>query len=55
MSDINVELDSSDIPVIIDALELLMETLEEQHDDAGPHPTLKQVDLLLNTFRSLQS
>ena len=54
MSDIRVELDSSDIPVIIDALEHLMESLEEQEDDAGPHPSLQQVDLLLNTFKSVQ-
>jgi hypothetical protein len=52
MADVNVSLDSSDIPVIIEALESMQAALEEENYDE-PHPAIKQIDLLINTFKSV--
>jgi hypothetical protein len=62
MADVDVNLDSSDLPLIVEALELLRRELNEreQHHagDAQPadeHPTIVQLDLLINTFRTVRA
>jgi hypothetical protein len=56
MADVDVNLDSSDLLVIVEALECLKDVLE--HDErAGAddrHPRIVQLDLLINTFKSAQ-
>lgn len=53
MSDVNISLDSSDIPIIIEALESMQASLDEEDYDE-PHPAIRQIDLLINTFKSAQ-
>lgn len=54
MADVTVGLDSSDIPVVVDALECLRASLEQGGKDSEPHPTLQQVNLLINTFATVR-
>jgi predicted xylose isomerase-like sugar epimerase len=58
MADVNVSLDSSDIPVIIEALEFrhaaLRRTASEKRE-IEQRPLVQQIKLLINTFKSIQS
>jgi hypothetical protein len=58
MSDVNVSLDSSDIPVIVEALEFKKAALKRtasKKRETEQHPLVVQIDLLINTFNSVQS
>jgi hypothetical protein len=58
MSDISVSLDSSDIPVILDALAYKKAALKRTASkrlEREQHSTVVQIDLLINTLRSVQS
>lgn len=58
MADVNVSLDSSDLPVIIEALEFrnaaLRRTASEKRE-IEQRPLVEQIKLLINTFKSIQS
>ncbi len=51
MADVTISLDSSDVPLIVEALECLKTSLE-RHDGSGVGRGT-QIDLLLNTFKTL--
>jgi hypothetical protein len=58
MSDVNVSLDSSDIPVIVEALEFKNAALRRtasKKRETEQHPLVNQLKLLINTFKSVQS
>jgi hypothetical protein len=55
MADVDVSLDSSDIPVILDALEMKKASLKRIASNkmsAAQGPLREQIDLLINTFKS---
>ena len=55
MADINVSLDSSDVPVIVEALTFKKAALQRtasKKREAEQHPLAVQIDLLINTFNS---
>lgn len=57
MADITVSLDSSDVPVILNALEMKQASLARTASkklQMEQQPLLAQIDLLINTFKSLQ-
>jgi hypothetical protein len=57
MADVTVSLDSSDIPVILEALEFRKASLERTASrklESEQHPTVLQIDLLINTLKSIQ-
>ena len=58
MADVNVSLDSSDIPVIVEALEFrnaaLTRTASKKRE-IEQRPLVEQINLLINTFKSVQS
>jgi predicted xylose isomerase-like sugar epimerase len=57
MADVNVSLDSSDLPVIVEALEFKNAALRRtasKKREIEHRPLADQVNLLNNTFRSLQ-
>jgi hypothetical protein len=54
---LTVSLDSSDIPVILEALEFRKASLERTASrklESEQHPTVLQIDLLINTLKSIQ-
>lgn len=56
MADVTVSLDSSDIPVILDALELKKASLKRTASkkmSAAQGPLREQIDLLINTFKNV--
>jgi hypothetical protein len=58
MADVNVSLDSSDIPVIVEALEFKNAALRRSASkkrEMEQRPLVEQINLLINTFKSLQS
>ncbi len=58
MADVDINLDSSDIPLILDALQLLRASLDgrdEEADGGANHPALAQIDLLINTFETISA
>jgi hypothetical protein len=58
MADVNVSLDSSDIPVILDALEFRNAALRRtasKKREIEQRPLIEQINLLINTFKSVQS
>jgi hypothetical protein len=58
MADVNVSLDSSDIPVIVEALEFRNAALRRSASkkrEIEQRPLVEQIDLLINTFKSIQS
>ena len=58
MADVNVSLDSSDIPVIVDALEFKRAALQRtasKKREAEQRALLAQVDLLINTLKNVRS
>jgi hypothetical protein len=57
MADVTVSLDSSDIPVILDALQFRKASLKRTASrkmESEQHPMVLQIDLLINTLRSIQ-
>jgi hypothetical protein len=57
MADVNVSLDSSDIPLILDALEFKKRALKRTASkklEVEQHALVEQIDLLINTFKSAQ-
>ena len=56
MSDIDVNLDSADLPIIVEALEAMKASLlhADEADSTHQHPTVLQINLLINTFKSAQ-
>jgi hypothetical protein len=57
VSDVTVSLDSSDIPVILNALELKRASLARGASKKlkiEQQPLLAQIELLINTFESIQ-
>jgi hypothetical protein len=58
MADVNVSLDSSDIPVIVEALEFKRAALQRtasKKREAEQRALVAQIDLLINTLRSIAS
>jgi hypothetical protein len=58
MADVNVSLDSSDIPVIVEALEFRNAALRRSASkkrEIEQRPLVEQINLLINTFKSVQS
>lgn len=58
MSDVNVSLDSSDIPVIVEALQFKKSALQRtasKKRETEQHPLALQIDLLITTFNSVRS
>jgi len=58
MADVNVSLDSSDIPVIVEALEFRNASLKRtasKKREIEQRPLVEQINLLINTFKSIQS
>ena len=58
MADVNVSLDSSDIPVILEALEFRSAALRRtasKKREIEQRPLVEQINLLINTFKSVQS
>lgn len=58
MADVNVSLDSSDIPVIVEALEFRIAALRRSASkkrEIEQRPLVEQINLLINTFKSVQS
>jgi len=58
MADVNVSLDSSDIPVILEALEFRNAALRRtasRKRELEQRPLVEQINLLINTFKSVQS
>jgi hypothetical protein len=57
MADVEVSLDSSDLAVIIQALEFKRASLQHTASkklEAEQRPLVEQIDLLINTFKSVQ-
>jgi hypothetical protein len=58
MADVNVSLDSSDIPVIVEALEFKNAALRRtasKKSEIEQRPLVEQINLLINTFKGVQS
>jgi hypothetical protein len=58
MADVNVSLDSSDIPVIVEALEFRNAALSRSASkkrELEQRSLVEQINLLINTFKSIQS
>jgi len=58
MADVNVSLDSSDIPVILEALEFrnaAFRRTASRKRELEQRPLVEQINLLINTFKSVQS
>jgi hypothetical protein len=58
MADVNVSLDSSDIPVIVEALEFRNAALRRtasKKREVEQRPLVEQINLLIKTFKSVQS
>jgi hypothetical protein len=58
MADVNVSLDSSDIPVIVEVLEFRNAALRQtasKKREIEQRPLVEQINLLINTFKSVQS
>ena len=58
MADVNVSLDSTDIPVILEALEFRNAALRRtasKKREMEQHPLVEQINLLIHTFKSVQS
>ena len=58
MADVNVSLDSSDIPVIVEALEFRNAALRRSASkkrELEQRSLVEQINLLINTFKSIQS
>jgi hypothetical protein len=56
MADVNVSLDSSDIPVIVEALKFKKAALQRtasKKREAEQQALVVQIDLLINTFNSI--
>ncbi|HEY2644902.1 MAG TPA: hypothetical protein VGI56_14190 [Galbitalea sp.] len=57
MADVTVSLDSSDIPVILDALKHRRRALDDRNEspDQSGATMVQELDLLINTFESVQA
>jgi hypothetical protein len=58
MADVNISLDSSDIPVILEALEFrnaVLRRTASKKRESEQRPLIEQINLLINTFKSVQS
>ena len=58
MADVNVSLDLSDIPVIVEALEFKNAALRRSASkkrEMEQRPLVEHINLLINTFKSIQS
>jgi hypothetical protein len=58
MADVNIRLDSSDIPVIVEALEFKNAALSRSASkkrEMEQRPLVEHINRLINTFKSVQS